>query len=128
MKPDRWDIVIDKINEETGYDKKFIKDLMKFYWKKLRISIMNMDSYRIYAEGFGTFEVMIYRAHKLHDKLKQYVDNIPIDTVTRYKKRAKMEDIVKRAERVINLYRQDKEKFIQVMIKRYGKYTPRMEK
>lgn len=128
MKPDRWDIVIDKIHEETKYEKKFIKDLMKFYWKRLRQDMMNMKSYRIVIEGFGTFEMSARKAYALKEKLVKSLECFPLDTVFNFKKKVKMEEVVKQIDHAIETYKEDKQKFIKIMEKRYGKYTPRLEK
>ena len=39
-----------------------------------------------------------------------------------------MEEVVKQIDHAIETYKEDKQKFIKIMEKRYGKYTPRLEK
>lgn len=128
MKPDRWDKVIDKIHEDLGYDKKFIKDFMKFYWKKVRMAIMDTKHYRVKADGFGTFMIRLNKAAELKTKLEDIIASLPVDTITNYKKRAAVEEQLKNLETALGTAAKDKEKLIQIAIKRYGKYTPRVEK
>lgn len=128
MKPDRWDVVIDKLHEETGHDKVFIKDLMKFYWKKFRETMMSTKHYCLEMKGFGTMIMINGRAEKLKKKYEGILENYPVNTIGMFKKKQMIEETVKNLEQGIASYAKDREKFIKVMERRYGKYTPNLEK
>lgn len=128
MKPDRWDVVIDRLHEETGHDKVFIKDLMKFYWKKFREAITGTKHYCIEIKGFGTMMMSYNQAIKLKQKYENILQDYPINTIGMYKRRQRIEETIKNLRHAMHTFELDREKFIKVMEKRYGKYTPNLEK
>lgn len=128
MRPDRWDVVIDKIHEKTGHDKAFIKDLIKFYWKKFREAMMNTKHYCIDIKGVGTMTMKSNSAEVLRERYQGVLQEYPTNTIGMFKKKQRIEETVKNLEHAIELYKKDREKFIKVMEKRYGKYTPNLEK
>jgi len=128
LRPDRWDVVIDKLHEETGHDKAFIKDLIKFYWKKFREAMMNTKHYCIEIKGVGTMTMRNNSAKVLRDKYNGILESYPVNTIGMYKRKQRIEETVKNLEHAISLFEADRVKFIKVMEKRYGKYTPNLEK
>jgi hypothetical protein len=128
LRPDRWDVVIDKIHEKTGHDKAFIKDLIKFYWKKFREAMMNTKHYCIDIKGVGTMTMKSNSAEVLRERYQGVLQEYPTNTIGMFKKKQRIEETVKNLEHAIELYKKDREKFIKVMEKRYGKYTPNLEK
>jgi nucleoid DNA-binding protein len=127
LRPDRWDKVIDRIHEETGYDKKFIKDFMKFYWKKVREAIMGSKHYRIKVLGFGVINMREKKALELRQRYLDMIKNCEVNTLIRYKHKSAIEQSLARLDHALEFMKKDKEKFKQIAIKRYGKYTPRVE-
>lgn len=128
MRPDRWDVVIDKLHEETGMDKAFIKDVMKFYWKKVRLAITETKHYCIQLQGFGKMTMIKDRAVTIKNRYENLLKDYPTDTIGMFKRKQRIEETVKNLERAIKSYDDDTLKFIKVMEKRYGKYTPNLEK
>lgn len=127
MRPDRWDKVIDKIHEETGYDKKFIKDLMKFYWKKIRQAISETKHYRINVVGFGVMNMRHKKALELRKRFLDMIETFDVNTFAKYKRKSAVENCLVNLDKALEFLNKDKEKFKQIAIKRYGKYTPRVE-
>jgi hypothetical protein len=128
LRPDRWDVVLDKLHEQTGLDKTFLKDFMKFYWKKVREHIVNTKHYCLEIKGLGTMIMINTRAETLKEKYENILQTYPVNTIGMFKRKQRIEDTVNNLKHAIETYKQDKEKFIKVMEKRYGKYTPNLEK
>lgn len=128
MRPDRWDIVLEKLHEQTGLDKTFLKDFMKFYWKKAREHIVNTKHYCLELNGIGSMTMINARAVKLKQRYEEVLENYPVNTIGMFKRRQRIEETVNNLKHAIETFEEDRKKFIKVMEKRYGKYTPNLEK
>lgn len=128
MKADRWFVVIDKLAEETGLDKNFLKDFIIYYWKNVKLTLKDIPSYRIEIYGLGYFQLSIDKCYALKKKLKNVINAKAVDTVKLYKQKVRIEKELLSIEKGILSYEEDQKRYYELIIKRYGTYTPNMEK
>lgn len=128
MKADRWFVVIDKLAKDTGLDKTFLKDFIIYYWKNLKLTLKDIPSYRIEIYGLGYFQLSIDKSYALKKKLKGVINAKAIDTVKLYKQKIRIEKELLNIEKGLLSYEKDQKRYHELIIKRYGTYTPNMEK
>lgn len=128
MKADRWFVVIDKLAEETGLDKTFLKDFIIYYWKNVKLTLKDISAYRIEIYGLGYFELSIAKSYALKKKLNNVINSKAIDTVKLYKQKLRIEKELLNIEKGLLSYEEDRTRYHELIIKRYGKYTANMEK
>ena len=73
MNPKKPDEFLASVAEECKVSKKMADDLISFYWKEIRNSLVNYESHNVYAEGIGTFKAKSWKLPEVMDTSRRII-------------------------------------------------------
>lgn len=130
MNPKKSSDIIPIVAEATGIQKKLIEDIVSFYWKEVRETIINCKSHNIFVDGLGTFKAKPWKLPEIILKYERlvgkYQDLITGENKMTIQKFAILKDYEEKLERLQKLQvmiEADVDKKQQVKNKRNAKET-----
>lgn len=114
MNPKKPKHIYKKVAEDLNVSEQMLDDLGTFYYKELRQKLSNLEYPFINVTGLGVFRVLITRAKKSVQKLKQDLEKQNAFTYTGYFNKKNIEKKIEQLEKInveIDKFIESKEKF-----------------
>ena len=127
MNPKKPNDIFPIVAEATGTQKKLVEDIVSFYWKEVRDTIVNCKSHNVFIDGLGTFKAKPWKLPevilKYERMVNKYRDLITGENKMTLQKFSILKDCEEKLEKLYelrNMIEADKDKKEQVKQKRYG--------
>jgi nucleoid DNA-binding protein len=82
MKPKKSKTFIKKTAEDLSINETIIEDVVDFYWKKIRVSLSNLEYININILNLGSFKIRASKISLIKDKYEKYIRNLEVESMT----------------------------------------------
>jgi len=115
------------VAEATGAKEQLVEDIVSFYWKEVRDTLVNCKSHNVFIDGLGTFKAKPWKLPevilKYERMVKKYQELITGENKLTLQKFSILKDYEEKLEKLYELRKMidaDKDKKEQVKQKRYA--------
>lgn len=127
MVPKKTKELVKLTASQTGEDEEFIGDLVSFYWKEIRKSLVEMKAHNVFVEGLGTFQAKHWKIDEILIEYKRYLEFGDFTTFRRFPIKKSLETNIEKLTRLRSYITEEEQRKQQVKFKRDEKDKNNLE-
>lgn len=82
MKPKKSKKFIKITSEDLDIKESLVQDVVDFYWKKIRVSLSNLEHIKVNILNLGSFKIRKSKIKLVKNKYEKYIKNLEVESMT----------------------------------------------
>ena len=104
MKPKKSKLFIKKTAKNLNINETIVEDVIDFYWKKIRISLSDLENINVNIINLGSFKIRASKINLIKDKYEKYIKTLEVESMTfdKHVNKNIIEDKLKKLNKIEN--------------------------
>lgn len=118
MNPKKAKEFIKPTAQQLQLDEEFVKDLVEFFYKKLRLNLQKLNCHNIYVSKLGTFSAKSWRIDDVIEEMERKYAGIAPNSIRKFEIRKEYEYLLNNAKMIKQMMEAENNKKKEIKQKR----------